>query len=59
MCFARRKRKAEYRILIGKPEGKKPLGRPRLRCENKSDGRASTGFTCLRTGTSVGLLWTR
>jgi hypothetical protein len=21
-----------YRILVGKPEGKKPLGRPRRRC---------------------------
>jgi hypothetical protein len=23
-----------YRILVGKPEGKRPLGRPRRRCEN-------------------------
>jgi hypothetical protein len=23
-----------YRILIGKPEGKRPLGRPRRRLEN-------------------------
>jgi hypothetical protein len=23
-----------YRILVGKPEGKKPLGRPRRRCAN-------------------------
>jgi hypothetical protein len=23
-----------YRVLVGKPEGKRPLGRPRLRCEN-------------------------
>jgi hypothetical protein len=23
-----------YRILVGKPEGKRPLGRPRLRWEN-------------------------
>jgi hypothetical protein len=23
-----------YRILVGKPEGKGPLGRPRLRCED-------------------------
>ena len=23
-----------YRILVGKPEGKKPLGRPRLRWED-------------------------
>jgi hypothetical protein len=24
----------KYRILVGKPEGKRPLGRPRCRCEN-------------------------
>jgi hypothetical protein len=23
-----------YRILVGRPEGKRPLGRPRNRCEN-------------------------
>jgi len=23
-----------YRVLVGKPEGKRPLGRPRRRCEN-------------------------
>jgi len=23
-----------YRVLVGKPEGKKPLGRPRRRWEN-------------------------
>jgi hypothetical protein len=23
-----------YRVLVGKPEGKRPLGRPRLRCED-------------------------
>jgi hypothetical protein len=22
-----------HRLLVGKPEGKRPLGRPRLRCE--------------------------
>jgi hypothetical protein len=27
------KRKA-YRILVGKPEGKRPLGRPRRKCVN-------------------------
>jgi hypothetical protein len=26
-------RRGVYRILVGKPEGKKPLGRPRLRWE--------------------------
>jgi hypothetical protein len=23
-----------YRVLLGKPEGNRPLGRPRSRCEN-------------------------
>ena len=23
-----------HRVLVGKPEGKRPLGRPRLRCED-------------------------
>jgi hypothetical protein len=23
-----------YRLLVGKPEGKRPLGRPRHRCEH-------------------------
>ena len=26
--------RAVYRVLVGKPEGKRPLGRPRLRWEN-------------------------
>ena len=28
------KMKVVYRVLVGKPEGKRPLGRPRLRWEN-------------------------
>ena len=33
-----------YRVLVGKPEGKRPLGRPRHRWENnfKMDLRSST-----------------
>jgi len=27
-------RRGVYRALVGKPEGKRPLGRPRLRWEN-------------------------
>jgi hypothetical protein len=27
-------RRGVYRVLVGKPEGKRPLGRPRLRREN-------------------------
>jgi hypothetical protein len=27
-------RRGVYRVLVGKPEGKRPLGRPRHRCED-------------------------
>jgi hypothetical protein len=52
-----------YRVLVGKPEGKRPLGRPRGRWEEwiKMDLREIgwgvwSGFTWLRIGTSGGLL---
>jgi hypothetical protein len=37
------KKRDAYRILMGKPEGKRPLGRPRRRCEdnNKMDFRGT------------------
>jgi len=28
-------RRVVYRVLVGKPEGKRPLGRPRRRWEDK------------------------
>jgi hypothetical protein len=52
-----------YKVLVGKPEGKRPLGRPRRRWEDgiRMDLREIglgvwIGFDCLRTGTGVGLL---
>jgi hypothetical protein len=49
-----------YRILVGKPEGKRPLGRPRRRWVDniKIDlgGMVGTGSNWLRIGTSGGLL---
>jgi hypothetical protein len=52
-----------YRILAGRPEGRRPLGRPRRRWEDniKMDqevgwGRAWTGLIWLRIGTGRGLL---
>jgi hypothetical protein len=52
-----------YKVLVGKPEGKRTLGRPRRRWENgiRMDLREMTwgvwiGFDCLRTGTGGGLL---
>jgi hypothetical protein len=51
------------RVLVGKPEGKKPLGRPRRRWEDGikmvlrvTDWRGGwSGFTWLRIGTVGGL----
>jgi hypothetical protein len=47
-----------HRILVGKPEGKRPLGRPRRRWEDniKRDleevgGVVGTGWSGLRIGT--------
>jgi hypothetical protein len=52
-----------YRILVGRPEGKRPLGRPRRRWENniKMDLQevgwgAWTGLIWLRIGTGGRLL---
>jgi hypothetical protein len=52
-----------YKVLVGKPEGKRPLGRPRRRWEDgiRIDLREIglgvwIGFDWLRTGTSGGLL---
>jgi hypothetical protein len=51
-----------YRILVGKPEGKRPLGRPRRRWVDNVkmdlrqigwDGVEWTGWISLRIGTSV------
>jgi hypothetical protein len=33
-CSTYGERRGEYRVLVGKPEGKKPLGRPRRRRED-------------------------
>jgi hypothetical protein len=54
-----------YRILVGKPEGKRPLGRPRHRWVDNIkmdlreigwDGMVWTGSIWFRIGTSGGLL---
>jgi hypothetical protein len=54
-----------YRILVGKPEGKRPLGRPRSRWvddikmylrEIGWDRMVWTGLIWLRIGTSGGFL---
>ena len=52
-----------YRVLVGKPEGKRPLGRPRRRWEDniKMDlqevgGVVGTGWSWFRIGTGGGHL---
>jgi hypothetical protein len=47
-----------YKILLGKPEGKKPLRRPRHRWEDniKMGWRAKTGFIWLRIRTDGRIL---
>jgi hypothetical protein len=51
-----------YRILLGKPEGKRPLGRPRRRCVDnikidlREDGMVWTGSIWFRIGTNGRLL---
>jgi hypothetical protein len=52
-----------YKVLVGKPEGKRPLGRPRRRWEDgiSMDLREIglvvwIGFDWLRTGTGGALL---
>jgi hypothetical protein len=56
-----------YRVFVGKPEGKRPLGKPRRRWEDgvrmalREIERLAGGcvwivFDCLRTGTGGGLL---
>jgi hypothetical protein len=52
-----------YKVLVGKAEGKRPLGRPRRRWEEgikwvlrRLAGRVWSGFTWFRIGTGVGFL---
>jgi hypothetical protein len=52
------KKGATYRHLVGKPEGKRPLGKSRRRCEDNNktdlqegDGVLWTGLSWLRIGT--------
>ena len=55
-----------YRVLVGKPEGNRPLGRPRRRWEDKLrwifrkwEGVVRTGWSWLRIGRGGGHLWVR
>jgi len=62
-CSAYGEKRGVYRVLVGKPQGKRPLGTPRLRWENniKMDleelGCGDTdGSSWLRIGTGGGHL---
>jgi len=61
-CGAYGEGRGLHRVLVGKPEVKRPLGRPRLRWEDniKMDlrevGRVETGGSWLRIGTDGGHL---
>ena len=55
-----------HMVLVGKPEGKRPLGRPKCRWEDniKMDlqgvgGVVGTGWSWRRIGTGGGHLWVR
>ena len=40
--------KGVYRVLVGKPEGKRPLGRPRRRCvDNIRMDLQEVGYGCV------------
>jgi hypothetical protein len=59
-----REKRDAYRILMGKPKGKRPLGRLRRRWVDnirmnfgeREDGMVWIGLMCLRIGSSGGLL---
>jgi len=54
-------RRGVYRVLVGTPEGKRPLGRPRRRWEDNikmdlQEVGGSCGWSCLRIGRGGGHL---
>jgi hypothetical protein len=64
-CITKGQKRNAYRILEGKPEGKRPLGRLRrrwvdnIKIDLRWDGMVWTGLIWLRIGASGGLLLTR
>jgi hypothetical protein len=65
-CGAYWEDRGVHRVLVGKPEGKRSLGRPRRRRRiilrwifRKLKGIMGTGWSWLRIGTGGGDLWVR
>jgi hypothetical protein len=62
VCSTNGAKRNAYRILVGKPEGKRPLGRLRhrwvdnIKMNLREDGVVWTVLICLRIGTCGGLL---
>jgi hypothetical protein len=56
-CSTNGEKKNAYRLLVGKPEGKRPLGRPRRRWVDniRMDGSWRGGMGVMWTG----LVWLR
>jgi len=50
-----RERGVIYRILVGRPEGRRPLGRPMRRWEHNS----KMDLQVMRWGAWTGLIWLR
>jgi hypothetical protein len=55
-CSTNGGKRNAYRILVGKPEGKRPLGTPRRRWVDNIKMNLRMGLIWLRIGTSGGLL---
>jgi hypothetical protein len=62
-CSTNWEKRNTYRILVGKPDGKRPLGRQNLSgwiilelILERQDGIVWIGLICLRIGTTGGLL---
>jgi hypothetical protein len=59
-CRTNKEKRNAYKILVGKPEGKRPLGRPKrrwvdnIKMDHREDGVVWTGSIWLRIGTSGG-----
>jgi hypothetical protein len=65
-CSAYGEDRGVHRLLVGKPEGKMPLGRPRRRWEDniimdlqEVGAVVGTRWSWLRIGTGGGHLWVR